>query len=109
MLTDGQTDMMKLIVAFRNFANAHKTVGWEKRRAPLKTVQRNVRHFKCEGTKTHHQRVSRRPISPIGMTTFFSCFGKYPLAFKHNLYWPTVPWTWSLEGTLLFKKQWRIS
>ena len=24
--TDGQTDMMKLIVAFRNFANAHKTM-----------------------------------------------------------------------------------
>jgi hypothetical protein len=25
-LADGQTDMTKLIVAFRNFANAHKTV-----------------------------------------------------------------------------------
>ena len=24
--TDGQTDMTKLIVAFRNFANAHKNV-----------------------------------------------------------------------------------
>jgi hypothetical protein len=84
--TEGQTDMMKLKVAFRNFANAHKTVGWEKRGATLKPVQSNVRHFKREGTKTHHQRLSRRPISTIGTTRFFSCFGKYLLAFKHILY-----------------------
>jgi len=48
---DGQTGMKKLIVSFCNFANAHKTLGWEKRRAPLKPVQHNIRHFKREGTK----------------------------------------------------------
>ena len=33
---DGETDMTKLIVAFRNFANAPKTTNWNYRKTLLK-------------------------------------------------------------------------
>jgi len=57
--TEGQTDMMKLIVTFRNIVNAHKTMEWEKRRAPLKPVQGNLRHFKLEGTNSSSKGVTK--------------------------------------------------
>jgi len=56
---DGQTDMTKLIVAFRNFANAHKNYD-EYDKATKLLQQHRLHEFRREVSVGHSHTLSRR-------------------------------------------------